>query len=359
MPFNVIHVSGSAYECGLQYGTQAKNAIAQTIDVYLDIFKHYTGDDRAQIFEKASQYLPYIQAFDKSLVEEMRGIAEGADVPLEAILALNSRTELMSSAPIRGECTVLGAMSPATEDDNAVFLAQNWDWLEITNVAPIILHSQQTGKPEIFALAEAGQLGKVGMNNAGFGFCLNWLACDYRRMGIPVHIVTRALLNCASAYAVVDLLYNHVRGAAANYMVAHRDGFLMDFETTPDTLDYFEPTDGTLSHTNHFESARFRPIDTGVRISGDSFPRLQRMRRLLRENHGSINLETIKMMLKDQAFAPFGICTCPDPNAPNMDRWSTLSSVIFDLKNETLWITQGNPAEQDYISLQFGAEVTA
>ena len=160
--------------------------------------------------------------------------------------------------------------------------------------------------------------------------------------------MTRKLLNCTSAYDIVDTIYNHKRGAAANYMVAHAEGFLINFETTPDACDYLEPENGWLAHTNHFISPRFRMADTGVRISGDSFPRLQRAQRLLAKHQGHVDESVVKAILRDQYFAPFGICTCPDPNAPEMDRWSTLSSVIYDLEEMCMWISHGNPSEMSY-----------
>lgn len=349
--FPVIDVEGTPFECGLQYGQQASERIQRALEIYMRVFKYYTGDEHETVLQKAAAYLPAIEAFDAALADEVRGVAEGANVSVPEILALNARTELMSSAPVRGECTVMGAVYPATRDENRVYLVQNWDWLEPTADLPVILRIKQTGKPVVLALAEAGQLGKVGMNSAGFGICLNWLACNYRRMGVPVHIMTRKLLGCDSAYAIVDALYTSVRGAAANYVIAHRDGFLINYETTPDEVDYFEPQNGTLAHANHFESHRFRPIDTGVKISGDSFPRLQRARQLLHTYHGQIDEATLKQMLRDQHFAPFGICTCPDPDDPEMDRWSTLSSVIYDLSNGHLLITRGNPADEDYVTL--------
>ena len=43
-------------------------------------------------------YLPVIEAFEPTYVEEMRGIAEGADVPFEEVVLLNARTEILKLA---------------------------------------------------------------------------------------------------------------------------------------------------------------------------------------------------------------------------------------------------------------------
>ena len=181
--FPIIDVQGTPYECGLQYGQQAADLIAHAADVYEQIFHFYSGDTRAQVREKALAYLPYIERFDADIAQELHGIADGSSVELADILALNARTELMSSVPMRGECTVFGVLSPATQAENKVILAQNWDWLEATAELPVLLRIQQPGKATVLALAEAGQVGKIGMNSAGFGVCLNWLASELSTFG--------------------------------------------------------------------------------------------------------------------------------------------------------------------------------
>jgi isopenicillin-N N-acyltransferase-like protein len=42
-------------------------------------------------------YLPIIEDFDDSYIAEMRGIAEGADIPFEDVV-LNARTQLLKLA---------------------------------------------------------------------------------------------------------------------------------------------------------------------------------------------------------------------------------------------------------------------
>src|SRR3546814_8167931 len=57
-----------------------------------------SGLAEASVAELAEAYVPRIADFDSDHVEEMRGIAEGADVPFAHILLLNARTELLKMA---------------------------------------------------------------------------------------------------------------------------------------------------------------------------------------------------------------------------------------------------------------------
>ena len=67
--------------------------------------------------------MPAVEAFDERYVDEMRGIAKGAGVGFEDILAINVRTEVMFSAKARAardlrrsprECTTVAVLPSAT-----------------------------------------------------------------------------------------------------------------------------------------------------------------------------------------------------------------------------------------------------
>jgi len=69
----------------------------------------------------ALQFVPMLTASWPGYVEEMKGIAVGADVDFESILALNVRTEIAFGMVSDG-CTAF-----CWKTKEASFLAQNWD----------------------------------------------------------------------------------------------------------------------------------------------------------------------------------------------------------------------------------------
>ena len=111
-----------------------------------------------------------ISALDPSFLDEMRGIAQGAGVRFEDILALNCRTEILpaeflgvpatqeenksspriDSRPLsaaqrqaasvfgEGECTAL-ALKPSASAEGNTWLAQNWDWIGTQRQALVLL----------------------------------------------------------------------------------------------------------------------------------------------------------------------------------------------------------------------------
>ena len=98
--FLVIEVQGTPYECGYQYGQAAAELIRNNIEAYLRIFQFHADLDRDLALQKAERFLPEIERYNADLLEEMRGIADGAEVSLNEVALLNTRTELMSDVTL-------------------------------------------------------------------------------------------------------------------------------------------------------------------------------------------------------------------------------------------------------------------
>jgi isopenicillin-N N-acyltransferase-like protein len=253
--FPIIETQGTPYQCGHQYGQAAKPLIRQNVATYFQLIQYQAGLERDAALEKARRFIHVVEEYNADLLAEMRGVADGAEVSLAEIIMLNARTELLSAVPLH-ECTAVATVPPATA--GTVWLAQNWDWNKATYSSILVLKTQQPDRPAITMLVEAGQIGKMGMNDAGLGLCLNWLQADYQRIGMPVLLLCREILNSAHVDTAINAVYQCQRASAANYLIAYAGEFAVDLETTPDDVDFLEPTDGVLIHTNHFITDRFR-----------------------------------------------------------------------------------------------------
>src|SRR5580692_1853568 len=92
--FPFIEVSGTPRNVGLQYGRKAAGRIHRSIGIYQRLFAG-KGIDWTQIRASAAGFAARIEQAYPLIAEEMRALAEGADVPYEDIVAINSRTELL------------------------------------------------------------------------------------------------------------------------------------------------------------------------------------------------------------------------------------------------------------------------
>ena len=95
MKFKEITVRGNAYERGLTYGQLCREEIPLTIKGYERLYQDTKGISWEEARKISEYYLSLIRDFEPGYAEEMRGIAEGAQLDLLDIVALNARTEIM------------------------------------------------------------------------------------------------------------------------------------------------------------------------------------------------------------------------------------------------------------------------
>jgi isopenicillin-N N-acyltransferase-like protein len=347
--FQLIEIEGEALERGRQYGARAAVAIQQNIEAYLRLVEFRTGMHQEAILEAARRFGPILEEHAADLLAEMRGIAHGAGCDLVDILLINARSELLR---YMDECTALAA-APDVTLQGYTLLGQNWDWNTSIEADPVLLHIRQPGKPEVLTLAEAGQVAKIGMNSAGLGVGLNFLAHTDQGHGLPIHVILRLMLGCASLGEAVREAYRVPRGGAANVPLAHAEGEILDLELTAARADYLYGDGGWLVHANHFESARLRGGDSGIATSMSTLARAARARRLLSAAaaNGGVTIDTFRTILADHAYGAYAICRHADPSEPRLERSATRASVIMDLGTRTMQVAAGQPCQQEYQTL--------
>src|ERR1700722_12197571 len=82
--FPFIEVSGSPRNVGLQYGRKAAARIHRSIEIYRRLFAA-KGIDWTLARASAAAFAGRIEQVYPQIAEEMRALAEGADVPFEDI----------------------------------------------------------------------------------------------------------------------------------------------------------------------------------------------------------------------------------------------------------------------------------
>lgn len=338
----LIEIEGEPFVRGRQYGARAAGSIRQNAQAYRRLTAYHGGPRGDAATAAALAFAPVLEVHAPDLLEEMRGIAAGAELDLAEVLLVNARSELMSAPLPGGECTALAATSPATAGGQ-VLLAQNWDWYTAVTAAPVLLRVRPPAGPEILTLAEAGQVGKVGLNSAGLGVCLNFLQHAHRGQGLPIHVLLRLMLESETLGAAAWQAYAHPRAGAANVLLAHAEGEVLDLELTASAVDHLYGDGGWLVHANHFESPLLRAGDTGLVGSSSTLGRAARARRLLAAQAGSISTATFEAILRDHAYGHAAICRHPDPSLAAEEQTETRASLVMELADRRLHLWLGQP----------------
>ncbi len=329
---------GTHRELGRQHGEQAARQIKAQVDMMFARQKL----SREQFRRLAAQFQPMFDRHCPHLLEEMRGLAEGAGVAFEDAMACSIRGEL-SSARAEG-CTayVIGRRGSAERE---ILAGQNSDMGSDSIPLAYMLHLQPERKPEVLIWTFGGMLGYHGMNSAGVAHFSNALGGGPRsQFGMPEYVYERMMLECSSLEQVMDLLRKMPLASNENFILCDGQGNIADVEATatgPEILR--DQGAGYLVHTNHFLCQRYASAENFKRSLADSFPRLDRIDSLIKSRYGSINVDDIKQFLSDHSGYPTSICR-------HDGGMRTVASLISEPARRRMHVALGNPCQHRYVT---------
>jgi isopenicillin-N N-acyltransferase-like protein len=337
-----------------------RERVATTLRAYAELFVAYAALEWPAVRRYARPYEGVIGDYDSTLVEEMRGIAAGAGVDFEDILAVNVRTEIMygvGDLRAAADCTAFAALPEATEGGHTI-IGQNWDWHPAAFDSCVILSVEQVDRPNFVTVVEAGLLAKMGMNSEGVGVAANALVSDADRgePGIPFHVVLRSILGSSNLDEAVDKVGSVRRASSANYLLASREGRAVDLETAPggaDRVFALEPHNGSIGHANCFVGPDVTVRDQTPVKKPLSMTRQRTIDRVLAQNRGAITVELMQELLADHEHHPNALCRHPLEQFAPIDRSATVASVVMDLDALEFWAADGQPCSHPY--RRFGA----
>lgn len=357
--FPVITVKGTPFECGQQHGAQAGKLVRQNVDLYFRLWKEMLGMDRPEILDKCRLFVAPIGEYDAGILEELQGLAKGSGLSLEEVIALNVRYELIWGARVarqmvHGGCTSATALPEVTRDGHTI-IGQNWDMAPAHFAQGIILIIEQAGKPKIVLSTEAGIIGMKGMNSAGLGVCVNCLVSSHDRFepSTPFLLLLRGALNADNFTRSMKAVLGTRTAVSGNILIACREGEAIDLEVTPEEVGTVHAEGGLLTHSNHFLSFTNRADfkDLFKPFAPSTIFRCHRARRLLEANRGEIDINDFRRVFSDHVSYPDSICWHTNPVDDELSRIKTISSVIMDLEEAAIYVTEGNPCRHDYVKL--------
>lgn len=357
MNFRKIHLSGSPYEIGSQLGRLAGSEVKRCLELYREVFES-VGVSWAEATKRAEAYVPVIEKYDADLIAEMQGIADAIDRPLIDIVALNARSEVLFSAQAVEGCTSISALPPKT--DGNTYVGQNWDHYHRFHEVMLIVEIEQSDKPRILMVTEAGLIGKIGMNDAGIGLCFNALGCEGTPGGLPVHCAIRGILNSRTIGEAIGAAIQTKAANGVNLHIASKEGVAVDIEMSNDGYDVMFNHEGTFAHTNHFISPNLlgQVKDRFQERTPDTHIRLGVAQRELRNAAAPITLETIQNILKNHTNYPDAICrhgeSDPRPTGKRGNIFETVFSIVTNLNEGTMHVACGVPCTTAYEVYRFG-----
>lgn len=346
--FEVIEINASTpFERGVQYGKAAADKIIAGVNNYRAYFES-KGRTWEKTKELAMAFVPDIEEAMPEVLEEAKGVAEGAGVEFEGLMVLNTRYEL-TNYPIEAvpECTT-GAILPEATKDHVTYMVKNWDYKPGVLDKIVLLHITQEDGTRIFGLTEAGQLLREGYNNRGVGLCNNYIGSVYDGPGggIPVCFLRRKVLGCQTFEEAYKWVTGIKRSVSNNSLLVGGEGKAIDIEASPVGCDLIHPVGGIVTHANHFSVDPSKDVRDGVSMEKN---RMVRLAGLLYHNYGEITPESLMEIMKDHEFYPDSICNHHNSgDMTDMSGLMTVASIIVDFANQCSYVCKGNPCEGEY-----------
>lgn len=360
----VISVRGDHYSRGLEIGERAQKMIRNNVDYYMKLWKTYSDLEKEFVMRQAARFVPEIERYDPEILTEMRGLADGARLSLEEIVALNCRYEFVwakmevgaSIGPrVSPECTALG-IQPSPDTMSAPIIGQNWDYKRgVRNNCILLEEIQEPEKPNLVIHTEAGILGQKGMNSAGIGLLVNALLSDRDRYEpcVPFLLAVRAALNQRTLSEAIRRLTTAKRSVSGNLMLA-KGSEVVDLELTPSSSELLRPSDAIISHANSFVGPAHSGtvVDAFDKILPDSIKRGERAGALLRGSQTK-DQEAFEKILSDHSGYPHSICRHLADGEDEDLGSETLASIIMDVGSRVMRVCDGNPCSASYVEYRF------
>lgn len=117
-----LEVSGRTHrELGLSRGRALRSSLGAAYERYAALFRAVGVPEDAEQ-DGVERAAAAIAGWRPAVLEELAGVAEGAGVEVEQVIALNARTEILAARSSH-ECSALTALI-----DGRRYGAQTWDW---------------------------------------------------------------------------------------------------------------------------------------------------------------------------------------------------------------------------------------
>ena len=339
-PIPVIEACGTHREVGIEIGSRCTKLIQDRFASRRNRLP--VGATWEKMLEQSQFYLAASRYVYPQYLEELEGIAEGAQVPFEEVF-LSMCEELWDASAWRG-CTDMAARGRATADGSTLIAHTN-DLLPQQAARLVILKVKAGDEPEYLGVSPGGIAISAGYNAAGISLTGNQLDSNDVRPGVPRLLVVRAILGSSTLSEAMTHCLLPQRASSYNNVIADASGEVYSMEGSATDCEAIYIKDDILAHANHYTSPAMRRFELDPAGLANSIIRHNRAEYLLRQNFGKLTPEQFRTLLADHAGYPTSICK-------HGLETQTVFSIIIQLEQLRAWIGRGHACETEYVEYQ-------
>lgn len=330
---------GFRHEIRELYALRRENALDQA--------RRYGGRTAKEedLLALAQRSLEATRAFDGDGYGELLGIAAGADLSPEAIMALNGLTDLRDGLAWGGQAERFGGCTGfVVQGDHAkdgqLRLGQTWDLGTENQPFVVAVHRRPRGAPETWAVTTVGCLSLMGMSETGLTLGTTNLRTTDARAGVPYLNLIHRALSCSHAHEAAEVIGGARRAGAHAFLIADGWGTALVLECTARRSEARWLRSGFEVQTNHAQAPVHIEIEADTpRASSEA--RLLRMRRLLAEGR-PVDDEALQGFLGDRQGGSLAI------NRDDVDGISTNAAFVAVPSKRYFVACHGAPDRADW-----------
>lgn len=339
-PLPIIEARGTHREVGRQIGKQCRERIQKMFSGLRNELP--PGVTWEAMLNQSRVYLAHSRAVYPQYIDELEGIAEGADVSFDEVF-LTMCEELWESFAWHG-CTDMAARGKATADGTTLIAHTN-DLLPKTESMLVILKVQAGSEPEYIGVSVGGIGISAGYNAAKISLTGNQLDSNDVRPGVPRLLVVRAILGSRNLSEAMSHCLLANRASSYNNVLADGSGEVYSMEGSATDLEAIYIADDVMAHANHYVAPSMRRFERDRSSLANSIIRHNRADYLLRQNYGKLTPELFRTLLADHAGYPTSICK-------HGIETQTVFSIIVQVEHLRAWIGRGHACETEYTEYQ-------
>ncbi len=367
---HLLTLTGTPRQRGRVHGESLRQEIRTLLGHWKDFIAEANATSPNEyIHQLISQtnFTPAIEKWTPGLLEEVRGIAEGAGAAFNDIYAFQLQDEEWWFGQQRKQrqpasahhCSSLGWRGDAGHPS---LVAQNMDLPDYLQDYQVVLRIQDERlEDEVLVFSVAGLVALNGMNSSPLGIvCNNLSQLNHSPHGLPVAYVLRGVLQQRSFDQAFAFLSSIPHASGQNYILGS-PAQIIDLECSANQVAEYCPNGRTrgVCHTNHpfanrdvhasLLSPGTSPQEIQAQILAKSVNSRTRYQ-ALSTHFGAVewlNLdpETTRRLLSSHVSQQHPVCRHPG----SAEKWSTLGSSIMQLSTPAyLFVCPSSPCSAKF-----------
>jgi len=331
---------------GISHGKKFKEEIKELAGIRKKLMLAKNPALSSQLKELALQQLKVSRDFAPKITEELEGIAQGAELPIEDIVILNNYTDFRDIQLSDEGCSTLNKKT-----DTINLSGQTWDMHSSAKRFVCVMKIPKTETTlASYSFSLVGCVGMMGINSNKVFIGVNNINTLNAKIGLIWPVLVRKALHATSLDIMRETLKNSPVTSGHNYLISD-EANAEHWEITPCTVEKVLDSniDENIFHTNHCLGPETKKIEDQASISSTTFPRFEILNKKYSQVATSIQFTDL---LKDHEGHPKSICSHYDSGA--QDPSMTCGGAVYDYNSDIFHLWRGCKVYDDnYVEYDF------